>query len=57
MRPLGRHEGGDHTLFIAEVKCFRSFIDRHPLVFSKGRYAALQSTESMAPLWPLDIHY
>jgi flavin reductase (DIM6/NTAB) family NADH-FMN oxidoreductase RutF len=52
-----RHEGGDHTLFIAEVKCFRSSIDRNPLVFSKGCYATLQSTESLAPLWPLDIHY
>lgn len=51
------HNGGDHTLFIAEVMCFRSSIDRNPLVFSKGRYAALQSTESVAPLWPLDIHY
>jgi len=52
-----KHEGGDHTLFIAEVKCFRSSVDRKPLVFSKGRYAALQSTEFVAPLWPLDIHY
>jgi len=50
-----KHEGGDHTLFIAEVKCFRSSVEREPLVFSKGHYAALQSTEFVAPLWPLDI--
>ena len=52
-----RYDGGDHALFIAEVKCFRTSIDRNPLVFSKGRYATLQSTESVAALWPLDIHY
>jgi flavin reductase (DIM6/NTAB) family NADH-FMN oxidoreductase RutF len=52
-----RHEGGDHTLFILEVRHFRSFADRQPLVFGKGRYAALQSSGVTAPLWPLDIHY
>lgn len=52
-----RHDGGDHTLFIAEVKHFRAYGDRLPLVFGKGRYAALQPTELAAPLWPLDIHY
>jgi len=52
-----RHDGGDHMLFIAEVKRFRDHGDRQPLVFGKGRYAALQPTEFAAPLWPLDIHY
>jgi flavin reductase (DIM6/NTAB) family NADH-FMN oxidoreductase RutF len=52
-----RHEGGDHTLFILEVEHFRSFADRRPLVFGKGRYAGLQSSDATAPLWPLDIHY
>jgi flavin reductase (DIM6/NTAB) family NADH-FMN oxidoreductase RutF len=52
-----RHEGGDHTLFILAVERFLSFADRKPLVFSKGRYAALQSSDVTAPLWPLDIHY
>lgn len=52
-----RHDGGDHMLFIAEVKSFRAHGDRQPLVFGKGRYAALQPTELAAPLWPLDIHY
>jgi hypothetical protein len=44
-------------LFIAEVKSFWASPDRQPLVFSKGHYAALQPTESQAPIWPLDIHY
>jgi flavin reductase (DIM6/NTAB) family NADH-FMN oxidoreductase RutF len=51
------HAGGDHVLFIAEVKRFRTFADRRPLVFSKGRYAKLHETEFVASLWPLDIHY
>jgi hypothetical protein len=45
------------TCFIAEVKRFRIFPDRRPLVFSKGRYAELHQTEFTASLWPLDIHY
>jgi flavin reductase (DIM6/NTAB) family NADH-FMN oxidoreductase RutF len=52
-----RHDGGDHTLFILEVEQFRSFADRQPLVFGKGRYAALQASDVAASLWPLDIHY
>ena len=52
-----RHDGGDHTLFILAVERFLSFADRGPLVFGKGRYAALQSSDVAAPLWPLDIHY
>lgn len=55
--PWAKYDGGDHTLFIAEVQRFASSVDRMPLVFSKGRYAALQATEFVASLWPLDIHY
>jgi flavin reductase (DIM6/NTAB) family NADH-FMN oxidoreductase RutF len=51
------HAGGDHVLFIAEVKRFRTSADRRPLVFSKGRYAKLHETEFAASIWPLDIHY
>jgi flavin reductase (DIM6/NTAB) family NADH-FMN oxidoreductase RutF len=51
------HAGGDHILFIAEVRRFRMFGDRRPLVFHKGRYARLHDTEVAAALWPLDIHY
>jgi flavin reductase (DIM6/NTAB) family NADH-FMN oxidoreductase RutF len=51
------HAGGDHVLFIAEVKRFRTSADRRPLVFSKGRYAKLHETEFTASIWPLDIHY
>lgn len=54
---FARHAGGDHILFIAEVKRFRAQADRRPLVFGKGRYASLEPTEFAAPLWPLDIHY
>ncbi len=52
-----RHAAGDHLLFIAEVKRFRTSADRRPLVFGKGRYAKLHQTEFTASLWPLDIHY
>jgi flavin reductase (DIM6/NTAB) family NADH-FMN oxidoreductase RutF len=51
------HAGGDHVLFIAEVKRFRTGAGRRPLVFSNGRYAKLHETEFTASLWPLDIHY
>jgi flavin reductase (DIM6/NTAB) family NADH-FMN oxidoreductase RutF len=44
------HAGGDHILFIAEVKRFRTLADRRPLVFSKGRYAKLHETEFIASL-------
>ncbi|MBW3098166.1 flavin reductase family protein [Pseudohoeflea sp. DP4N28-3] len=56
-KPFAIHEGGDHLLFIAAVQRFRHDPDRAPLVFSQGRYATLKSTETAAPLWPLDIHY
>jgi flavin reductase (DIM6/NTAB) family NADH-FMN oxidoreductase RutF len=55
--PWARHDAGDHRLFIARVNRFWSVAERRPLVFCKGRYAALEPTEVMAPLWPLDIHY
>jgi flavin reductase (DIM6/NTAB) family NADH-FMN oxidoreductase RutF len=55
--PWSRYEAGDHSLFLAEVKCFMSFTDRMPLVFSQGRYASLQRTDVLAPLRPLDLHY
>ena len=55
--PWARHDGGDHIIFIARVKRFLSSADRRPLVFCQGRYAALEPTQSVAPLWPLDIHY
>jgi len=40
-----RHAAGDHELFIGRVKSFRTFADRRPLVFSKGRYSELHQTE------------
>jgi flavin reductase (DIM6/NTAB) family NADH-FMN oxidoreductase RutF len=52
-----RHDGGDHRLFIVEVRRFTACADRRPLVFCNGRNALLHQTEISAPLWPLDIHY
>ncbi len=52
-----QHDGGDHVLFIAEVKRYSVNFDRAPLVFSKGRYALLGETEDANPPWPLEIHY
>jgi flavin reductase (DIM6/NTAB) family NADH-FMN oxidoreductase RutF len=51
------HAAGDHVLFIAEVRRFRTASGRRPLVFSNGRHAKLHETEFAASLWPLDIHY
>lgn len=51
------HEGGDHLLFIGLVKSFQSFSDRRPLVFSKGRYAALEDASRNETSWPLAMHY
>jgi flavin reductase (DIM6/NTAB) family NADH-FMN oxidoreductase RutF len=55
--PFARHDGGDHRLFIGEVKRFSCHAERRPLVFCKSRYLALQEAEPAAPPWPLDIHY
>ena len=54
---FARHDGGDHLLLVAKVKRFHVNEDRWPLVFGKGRYAALAPSELPAPLWPLAIHY
>jgi flavin reductase (DIM6/NTAB) family NADH-FMN oxidoreductase RutF len=35
--PWSRYDGGDHVLFIALVKQFRTFPERAPLVFVNGR--------------------
>ncbi|MCB1471587.1 MAG: flavin reductase family protein [Rhodobiaceae bacterium] len=51
------HDGGDHLLFIARVERFRVHADRNPLVFCRGRYRELGTTNERADLWPLDIHY
>lgn len=51
------HQGGDHLLFIGKVISFRTFRDRHPLVFSKGRYAALENEKFADQSWPLASHY
>ncbi len=40
-RPHAIHDAGDHRLFIAEVRSVHVASDRHPLIFSQGRYASL----------------
>ncbi|MDK3018863.1 flavin reductase family protein [Pseudodonghicola flavimaris] len=51
------HEAGDHRLFIARVDRFTANPDRRPLLFTGGRYGAVQSNTEEAPIWPLAIHY
>lgn len=48
---------GDHMLFIARVERHSSDPDRDPLVFARGRYAALETRERADTGWPLAIHY
>ena len=55
--PWAVHEGGDHLLFIGRVMSVRSFRDRRPLLFNKGRYAALESDMPDNASWPLAMHY
>lgn len=51
------HDGGDHLLFIGIVNAFQSYRDRRPLVYSKGRYAALENETRTEASWPLAMHY
>lgn len=55
--PWAVHDGGDHLLFIGRVTAFRAFRDRRPLVFNKGRYAALESDGPPEACWPMAMHY
>lgn len=55
--PWAANDGGDHLLFIGKVTAFQSFRDRRPLVYSKGRYAALEREVRMEASWPLPMHY
>ncbi|WP_163851761.1 flavin reductase family protein [Pseudooceanicola aestuarii] len=48
---------GDHLLFIAQIERHSSNPDRDPLVFARGRYAALGTGERADTGWPLAIHY
>lgn len=43
-RPYAQYPGGDHTIFVAEVKQLR-FRDGSPLVFSAGGYRRLAEQE------------
>ena len=45
--PYARYPGGDHTIFVCEVRGLR-FRDGEPLIFSGGRYRSLASQEAFA---------
>lgn len=45
--PYARYPGGDHTIFVCEVRGLR-FRDGEPLIFSGGRYRALAAQEAFA---------
>jgi len=55
--PWAVHEGGDHLLFIGRVTSFQAHRERRPLVFSRGRYAALEAEMRSDAEWPLAMHY
>lgn len=50
-------DAGDHLLFIARVEKHSADPDRSPLVFARGRYAALGTGARADTDWPLAIHY
>lgn len=39
-RVAGRHDGGDHVIYLGEVERYRAF-EREPLVLVRGRYGRL----------------
>lgn len=57
-KPYARYDGGDHTIFVAEVIRYREY-DGYPLVFFKGKFQELKSGHDVQEqeMWPLGIHY
>jgi flavin reductase (DIM6/NTAB) family NADH-FMN oxidoreductase RutF len=55
--PFGRHEAGDHMIFIARVEQYSYLTKPGPLAFSQGRFSHLQPGPVAPPDWPLPIHY
>ncbi|WP_342358726.1 flavin reductase family protein [Terrarubrum flagellatum] len=39
--PYARHDGGDHIIFLGEVRKFRASVDESPLIYYRGRYRDL----------------
>ncbi|MGE0845812.1 MAG: flavin reductase family protein [Flavobacteriaceae bacterium] len=52
--PHARHDGGDHLLFVAEVKSMAAEPGKLPLVYRGGRYGGLRPSGGIAHIWPLD---
>lgn len=54
--PYAHYDGGDHVIFVGRVVRFSAFPVNEPLIFFRGAYRSLQSTER-SPEWPLPMHY
>jgi flavin reductase (DIM6/NTAB) family NADH-FMN oxidoreductase RutF len=54
--PYAHYDGGDHVIFVGRVVRFSAYPANEPLIFFRGAYRSLQSTER-SPEWPLPMHY
>ncbi len=54
--PYAQYDGGDHVIFVGRVVKFTAYPANEPLVFFRGAYRSLASTER-SPEWPLPMHY
>jgi flavin reductase (DIM6/NTAB) family NADH-FMN oxidoreductase RutF len=54
--PYAQYDGGDHVIFVGRVVRFSAFPAQEPLLFFRGAYRSLQSSER-SPEWPLPMHY
>lgn len=54
--PYAHYDGGDHVIFVGRVVRFSAFPTNEPLIFFRGSYRSLASTER-SPEWPLPMHY
>ncbi|MDB5619123.1 flavin reductase family protein [Tardiphaga sp.] len=54
--PYAHYDGGDHVIFVGRVVRFSTYPVNEPLIFFRGAYRSLQSTER-SPEWPLPMHY
>jgi flavin reductase (DIM6/NTAB) family NADH-FMN oxidoreductase RutF len=54
--PFAQYDGGDHVIFVGRVVKYSAHLASEPLIFFRGAYRSLQSTER-SPEWPLPMHY
>jgi flavin reductase (DIM6/NTAB) family NADH-FMN oxidoreductase RutF len=54
--PFAQYDGGDHVIFVGRVVKYSAHPASEPLIFFRGAYRSLQSTER-SPEWPLPMHY